>query len=98
MPSDGHATRKGQLPAVSSLRLRVAQVLTFIVKDRKIAGRLFAASDPIIAAWGPIDSSGDLGYHTSNKGSGTIAWDTLTESPTGAPTTAPTNGNDVFGS
>ena len=70
-------------PIASGLRSRVAQVLTFIVKDRKIAGRMFLTSDPIIAAWGPVDSTGVLKYHTTNRGTGRITWDTLTGSPTG---------------
>ena len=69
-------------PIASGLRLRMAQVLTFLVKTRKIAGRMFLASDPIIAAWGPVDSTGGLSYH-NNRGTGTITWDTLTAPPTG---------------
>ena len=71
-------------PIASGLRSRVAQVLTFAVKDRKIAGRMFLASDAIIAAWGSLNSTGGLSYHNStNRGTGTITWDTLTGSPTG---------------
>jgi hypothetical protein len=70
-------------PIASGLRSRVAQVLTFMVKDRKIAGRMFLASDPIIAAWGSLNSTGGLVYHNTNRGTGRITWDTLTGSPTG---------------